>query len=150
MQNAPTRRLTPKSINASVFVTTTGTTWDNLKLSFAGATEMPRNIIAHELLGNIFFAHELHELTRRLCAKKNGDRVGRTNLHECKEFFIYMSCGVVPSRHIVLTSPIRALRTRLPSLRSVVPSRHKRYMNTNVPTSCDSLGRSFISRRVYR
>ena len=54
---------------------------DNLKLSFAGATEMPRNIIAHELLGNIFFAHELHELTRRLCAKKNGDRVGRTNLH---------------------------------------------------------------------
>ena len=40
---------------------------DNLKLSFAGATEMPRNIIAHELLGNIFFAHELHELTRRLC-----------------------------------------------------------------------------------
>ena len=37
---------------------------DNLKLSLAGATEMPRNIIAHELLGNIFFAHELHELTR--------------------------------------------------------------------------------------
>ena len=39
-----------------------------MKLSFAGATEMPRNIIAHELLGNIFFAHELHKLTRRLCA----------------------------------------------------------------------------------
>ena len=48
-------------------MTTTGTTWDNLKLSFAGATEMPRNIIAHELLGNIFFAHESHGLTRRLC-----------------------------------------------------------------------------------
>ena len=48
-------------------MTTTGTTWDNLKLSFAGATEMPRNIIAHELLGNIFFAHELHEWTRRQC-----------------------------------------------------------------------------------
>ena len=30
---------------------------DNLKLSFADATEMPRNIIAHEL----------HGLTRRLC-----------------------------------------------------------------------------------
>ena len=29
-----------------------------------GATEMPQNIIAHELLGNIFFAHESHELTR--------------------------------------------------------------------------------------
>ena len=39
-----------------------------MKLSFAGATEMPRIIIAHELLGNIFFAHELHELARRLCA----------------------------------------------------------------------------------
>ena len=48
-------------------MTTTGTTWDNLKLSFAGATEMPRNIIAHELLGNIFFAHESHGLTRRQC-----------------------------------------------------------------------------------
>ena len=35
-----------------------------------------------------------------------------------------MSYGVVPSRHIVLSSPIRALRARLPSLRSVVPSRH--------------------------
>ena len=54
LQNAPTQHLTPKSINASVFVTTTGTTWDNLKLSFAGATEMPRNIFAHELL-EIFF-----------------------------------------------------------------------------------------------
>ena len=32
---------------------------DNLKLSFAGATEMPRII---------FFAHEFHELTRRQCA----------------------------------------------------------------------------------
>ena len=31
------------------YMTTTGTTWDNLKLSFAGATKMPRNIIAHEL-----------------------------------------------------------------------------------------------------
>ena len=45
-------------------MTTTGTTWDNLKLSFAGAIEMTRNIFAHELLGNIFFAHELHEWTR--------------------------------------------------------------------------------------
>ena len=62
-------------------MTTTGTTWDNLKLSLAGATEMPRNFFAHELLGNIFFAHELHEWTRRLCAKNNGDRVGRTNCH---------------------------------------------------------------------
>ena len=34
-----------------------------------------------------------------------------------------MSCGVVPARHIVFGSPIRALRTRLPSLRSVLPSR---------------------------
>ena len=35
-----------------------------------GATEMPRNIIAHELLGNIFFAHELHELTRIVAMDK--------------------------------------------------------------------------------
>ena len=52
------------------YMTTTGTTWDNLKLSFAGATEMPRNIIAHELLGNIFFAHELHEWTRMVAMDK--------------------------------------------------------------------------------
>ena len=36
-----------------------------------------------------------------------------------------MSYGVVPSRHIVLALTIRGLRPRLPSLRSVVPSRHK-------------------------
>ena len=30
-----------------------------LKLSFAGATEMPRNIIAHELLGNIFGSSDI-------------------------------------------------------------------------------------------
>ena len=35
-----------------------------------------------------------------------------------------MSCGVVPSRHVVLVVLIRGLRPRLPSLRSVVPSRH--------------------------
>ena len=35
-------------------MTTTGTTWDNLKLSLAGAIEMTRNIFAHELL-EIFF-----------------------------------------------------------------------------------------------
>ena len=36
----------------------------------------------------------------------------------------FLSCGVVPSRHIVFVSPIRGLRPRLSSLRSVVPSRH--------------------------
>ena len=40
------------------------------------------------------------------------------------QFIKYPSFGVVPSRHIVLVSPIRTLRARLPSLRSVVPSRH--------------------------
>ena len=35
-----------------------------------------------------------------------------------------MSCGVVPSRHIGSVTTIRGLRPRLPSLRSVVPSRH--------------------------
>ena len=36
----------------------------------------------------------------------------------------YISCGVVPSRHIEFASSRRTLRARLPSLRSVVPSRH--------------------------
>ena len=35
------------------------------------------------------------------------------------------SYGVVPSRHIAGSVTFRALRTRLPSLRSVVPSRHR-------------------------
>ena len=40
-------------------------------------------------------------------------------------FWFCMSCGVVPSRHIAVSVTCRALRTRLPSLRSVVPSRHR-------------------------
>ena len=42
-----------------------------------------------------------------------------------------LSYGVVPSRYIVLTMPFRALRTRLLSLRSVVPSRHLAAKSTN-------------------
>ena len=61
-------------------MTTTGTTWDNLKLSFAGATEMPRNIIAHELLG-FFFCPRIARIDTNSCNGLNGDRVGRTNLH---------------------------------------------------------------------
>ena len=41
------------------------------------------------------------------------------------------SFGVVPSRHIVFVSPFRALRTRLSSLRSVVPSRHLAHNSIN-------------------
>ena len=40
-------------------------------------------------------------------------------------FWFCRSCGVVPSRHIAGSVTFRALRTRLPSLRSVVPSRHR-------------------------
>ena len=47
-----------------------------------------------------------------------------TNFHEFNEEDGCMSCSVVPSRHIVLASLFRGLRPRLPSLRSVVPSRH--------------------------
>ena len=61
-------------------MTTTGTTWDNLKLSFAGATEMPRIIIAHELLG-IFFCPRIARIDTKTMRYGNGDRVGRTNLH---------------------------------------------------------------------
>ena len=56
---------------------------------------------------------------------------------------ISSATGVLPSRQNYCNSFFRALRTRLLSLRSVVPSRHKRYMNTNVPTSRAPLGRSF-------
>ena len=59
------------------------------------------------------------------CFAFNGDLFGRTNLTNAMRADDWgMSCGVVPSRHVGLASPIRALRTRLPSLRSVVPSRH--------------------------
>ena len=61
-------------------MTTTGTTWDNLKFSFAGATEMPRIIIAHELLG-IFFCPRIARIDTNSCNGLNGDRVGRTNCH---------------------------------------------------------------------
>ena len=47
--------------------------------------------------------------------------------HKSKSLFCgedSLSYGVVPSRHIVVDPSIRALRTRLSSLRSVVPSRH--------------------------
>ena len=45
--------------------------------------------------------------------------------------FKSLSFGVVPSRHIVPVPPFRALRTRLSSLRSVVPSRHLILISTN-------------------
>ena len=48
---------------------------DNLKLSFAGATEIINEIF---LPTNCTNGHESLQWI-------NGDRVGRTNLHECKE-----------------------------------------------------------------
>ena len=45
-----------------------------------GATEMPRNIIAHELLG-IFFCPRIARIDTNSCNGINGDRGGRTNLH---------------------------------------------------------------------
>ena len=55
----------------------------------------------------------------------NGDLLGRTNGHEFNEKADWdRSYGVVPSRHIGSVTTIRGLRPRLPSLRSVVPSRH--------------------------
>ena len=45
--------------------------------------------------------------------------------YACGNVLEYMSCGVVPSRHIVLAALIRGLRPRLPkSCAFVVPSRH--------------------------
>ena len=45
-----------------------------------GATEMPQNIIAHELLG-IFFCPRIARIDTKAMRYENGDRVGRTNLH---------------------------------------------------------------------
>ena len=47
-----------------------------------------------------------------------------------------MSCGVVPSRHVVLVVLIRGLRPRLPSLRSVLPSRQIALNEIVLPTNC--------------
>ena len=107
-----------------------------LEVVFCGRNGNASKYYCPRIIGNFFFAHELHGLTRRLCAKKNGDRVGRTNLHECKEFFIYLSCGVVPSRHIGSVTTIRGLRPRLPSLRSVLPSRQIALNEIVLPTNC--------------
>ena len=52
-----------------------------LEVVFCGRNGNASKYYCPRIIGNIFFAHELHEWTRRLCAKKNGDRVGRTNLH---------------------------------------------------------------------
>ena len=85
-----------------------------------------------------FVAHESHELTRIFVSMNiNGDLFGRTNWHECNDvLFRGRSCGVVPSRHIVLATHIRALRTRLPSLRSVLPSRQIVLNEIFLPTNC--------------
>ena len=91
-------------------MTTTGTTWDNLKLSLAGATEMPRNIIAHEL----------HEWARMF----PNDKMATGS--------VALICTNAMRGHVLWRSafqahrsrlPIRGLRPRLPSLRSVLPSR---------------------------
>ena len=50
--------------------------------------------------------------------------------------FKSMSCGVVPSRHVVLVVLIRGLRPRSPSLRSVLPSRQIALNEILLPTNC--------------
>ena len=52
---------------------------------------------------------------------RNGSAWKAVRLRKCSQS---QPCGVVPSRHIALSTPFRALRARLLSLRSVVPSRH--------------------------
>ena len=65
------------------------------------------------------------KFTRIQCASKMATcSVARIFTNSMRADDWGMSCGVVPARHIVLASPFRALRTRLLSLRSVVPSRH--------------------------
>ena len=76
--------------------------------------------------------------TRISCFAFNGDLFGRTNRTNAMREHRGRSCGVVPSRHIGLASPFRGLRPRLPSLRSVVPSRHSSSPKSiNVSDFCD-------------
>ena len=79
-----------------------------------------------------------------------GDRVGRTNCHECNEGFIYMSCGVVPSRHIVPALSFRGLRPRLLSLRSVLPSRQIVLNEILLPTNCTNFRASECKTELVR
>ena len=78
-------------------------------------------------------------------------------LWKCLFFLFY---GVVPSRHVVLAPPIRGLRPRLSSLRSVLPSRQLHYIsarlvnlliNAHAPTSLphnNSCRHAYIQRML--
>ena len=78
------------------------------------------------ILAHGFFCPRIARIyTKRFQWVNNGDLFGRTNLTNAMRADDWgMSCGVVPSRHVGLASLFRGLRPRLPSLRSVVPSRH--------------------------
>ena len=61
----------------------------------------------------------------------------------------YQSCGVVPSRHVVSAMSIRGLRPRLPSLRSVVPSRHPHQQTSSVDLSRCTMHLPPIANKRY-
>ena len=75
-------------------------------LSAWKAVRSEATITGDEVLGGIY---------------RNGSAWKAVRLRKCNQS---KSCGVVPSRHIALSTPFRALRARLLLLRSVVPSRH--------------------------
>ena len=76
--------------------------YQRIKEISAGLTgfsgEKMRIYFCPRIIGKIFFCPRIALMDTNGCNGLNGDRVGRTNLHECNKFFIYMSCGVLPSR----------------------------------------------------
>ena len=76
------------------------------------------NVCAWKALQSVAIVTGDEVLGRNCCSNSAWKAVRLLRCTNC------MSCGVVPSRHIVQFALIRALRTRLLSLRSVVPSRH--------------------------
>ena len=77
------------------------------------------NVCAWKALQSVAIVTEDEVLGRNSCSNSAWKAVRLWRWINC------MSYGVVPSRHLVLALTIRGLRPRLPSLRSVVPSRHK-------------------------
>ena len=72
---------------------------DNLRqfeVVFCGRNGNALKYYCPRIIGKYFFCPRIARMDTNGCNGLNGDRVGRTNLHECNKFFIYMSCDVLP------------------------------------------------------
>ena len=98
-------------------------------LSFRGLRpRLPKSyafvVPSRHLFSTKSFVHELHELTRRQCATGMATgSVARIGTNAMRGLFTCPVAYCLPGRINAIASS-RGLRPRLPSLRSVVPSRH--------------------------